>query len=132
MTIANPNVQHGVGFLPGGKSLKYGSSITVQFAKTRNPNVSHQIDEWCRLTGRSLHELALADHAFIIKKTFSDTYDVDFIKCRNRELVLEWCTLQWGEPGSDGAWDIAHTAKYSPYLFIRGEENMILFQMVWG
>ena len=131
MNIANPNV-HGVGFLPGGKSLKYGSSPTVQIPKNRNPDVTRQIDEWCMITGRSLHDLAIADHAFIIRNNSPDTYDVEFVKCRNRESVLEWCTVQWGESDPDGIWDIAHMDKYSPYLFIRGEENMILFQMVWG
>ena len=77
----------------------------------------------------------MMDYAFIISSSNnnndSDVYNVDFVKCRNRKSVIEWCWSQWGEPGPNGAWDEAHVTRYSPYLFIRGSDNLMLFRIAW-
>lgn len=120
-----------IGILPGAIQVAYASP-KIRVLKNRNDTANMtKAEEWCRITRRSLRDLSMMDNAFIISSKEPGVYDVDFVKCRNREPVLEWCTMQWGEPGADGPWEEAHVTRYSPYLFIRGDDNLMLFRMVW-
>ncbi len=119
-----------VGFIPGGASLKYSSPLTVTFKI--DYEASAMVDEWCRRTGKSLKDLQMADYAFIVDKTINGLYHVDFVKCRNREAVISWCQLQWGEPGEEGAWLLAPgKGYYNPRIIVRDDNAMVLLKMVW-
>lgn len=88
------------------------------------------VEEWCKLTGKSVQDLQIADHAFLVSRIY-DVYDVEFIKCGDVDQVIAWCESQWGVPGVDKTWQyvIRHTC---PRLFIRHEDNMTMFQLVWS
>jgi hypothetical protein len=121
------NIQD-VGFLPGGKSLKYGSS---RFVVMKNRSDGMTVAEaWCQATGRSIRDLHMANNAFFISGS-DGTYEVDFIKCRNSESVIGWLLAQWGDPGKDLVWEELGRSRYNPHILIRGEENLMLFRMVW-
>lgn len=126
-----PNA-HGVGFLPGGKSLKYGSSFTVQILKNRD-EVPGMIDEWLRRTKRSLHELAMSNYAFLIDKKIDEPgHLVSFVKCRNRDLILEWFSTNLGTPSTDGRWEMSEIVQsYNPMITIRSDDDLLFFRMVW-
>lgn len=89
-----------------------------------------QLKDWCKLNGKSMYDLRIADYAFLVHRIY-DFYDVEFIKCRDVDQVITWCESQWGEPGADKTWQyvINHTC---PRLCIRHEDNMTMFQLVWG
>jgi hypothetical protein len=120
---------HDVGFIPGGASLKYSSPLTFTF-KTNN-EVPAMIEEWCRRTGRSLDDLARADHVFVVDKNPNGKYQVDFVKCRNRESIIAWCHAQFGRPGKDGRWFLIPRESYNPRMIIRDEDAVVLLRMVW-
>lgn len=102
--------------------------------KTRE-DVSSAIDEWIFRTKKPLSELAFANYAFFIDDDvdISDSYLVDFIKCRNVDDVITWFYTHLGAPGNN--WDLlvrtGNRSTYNPLIRISGKHNLFLFKMVW-
>lgn len=108
--------------------MRYSASRT--FTMLNSVSIE-MIEEWCRINRRSMRDLQMADHAFLIRTISDGVYDLDFIKCRNRQLVFEWCKVQWGDPGPGKGWEDVETTRYNPHRRVRGDENIVLFKMVW-
>lgn len=121
---------HGVGFLPGGESLRYGPSVRIVVMKNRES--SPLIEEWCRRTRKSLHDLSMANYAFLVDQDTNGSYRIEFVKCRDRNRILSWCHEQWGESDPDGQWILFQRESYNPRLIVRGDDNLMLFKMVWA
>lgn len=134
MTMAKPSINiHDVGFLPGGMSLKYSSPVTITVLKNRIMETPKMVEEWCRRTQRPLHDLLMSNYAFLVDENADNSgYLVNFVKCRNRDLILEWLTENLGEPRSDGRWIMSElTQTYNPAFTICSEEDLVFFKMVW-
>lgn len=89
------------------------------------------VDEWCLRTGLSLHDLQMADFAFLVDQFPNGDYQVKFIKCRDRDKVLSWCRQQWDESALSGRWYKIPGQSYNPTILIHNENDVTLFKMVW-
>ena len=129
MTTVKPNI-HDVGFLPGEMSLKYSSPVTIKVLKNRSMD-PRMVEKWFRRTRRSLHDLAMANYAFLVDQNPNGSYQIEFVKCRDRARILSWCCEHWGESGPDGQWILIQGEGYNPVMIVHGEENVMLFRLVW-
>lgn len=115
--------------LPGG--LVRNRAPFAKIAVMTNRSNTASITEWCLRTGRSWHDLQMSDFAFMVDRSPNGDYQVQFIKCRDRDRVISWCCQQWGESSKAGRWYLVPSESYSPRMFIHDESDVTLFKMVW-
>lgn len=127
MNVARPNL-HGVGFLPGGESLKYDRPPVIQVLKNREDS---RIQEWCRRTGSTWKDLQMMNYAFLVDQTPDGVHQVQFIKCRDRDLVIAWCMKSWSAP--DGVrWGMLPTQAYNPCMWVLDSSDVAELLLVWS
>jgi hypothetical protein len=96
------------------------------------PNqVIDQIQEWRHRTGGSLRDLALLDYAILLDEKSDGSHQVQFVKCRDRNLVTTWCHQSWGAP-DDVRWHLIETNEYNPCVWIQDSSDVAQLIMTWS
>lgn len=91
-----------------------------------------RLTEWMRSNRKSFHDVGIADYIGIVDQISSDYWEIDIIKCRDPDRLLNWCISQWGEEGlNKSGWEYKKYEFFRPRIGIIGKDKLTLWNLVW-